>query len=536
MQYKSLFGIIALITLGLVTVAWAAPVDAPSGLIVPAENIKGKYSLSWTGLDIKGVIYILQEATDRNDASGTWSTVYTGTKTKAKASGKLADQTYYYRVKSTMAGHDDSGWVYAADGCAVPILYTATGNSGGTISNGGTNMTVQPGQNRTLVVAPESGYSIASISIDKILQASVPAGSSATINIPVDITIAVKNKHKIKVKFEALSTNSEAYSTADLGGTWYLNGIYTPKNNMEGSHGYDIGTFTYKNDGNFTGVMTDEYGDSWNESGKSTVSADGDVKLWAGQGLNITAAMNAGKNLIIANYQDNNELDIDIFAKAGTNYSTADLEGTWYLRSMFTPKNQTYDNFGYDIGTFVYQSNGTFTGTMTDDQGSSWDENGTSTVNSNGSVNLWVGQGANFTAEMNSSKDVIIANYQDDDEYAFDVFVKKGDNYTNADLAGVWYLRGLCTKRNGLADNFSYDLGTFTYGSDGTFTGTMKDDEGTSWNESGKSNVSANGIVELWVGQGLNFTAAMNASKDVIIANYQDEDEFCFDIFVKKKD
>ena len=100
---------------------------------------------------------------------------------------------------------------------------------------------------------------------------------------------------------------------------------------------------------------------------------------------------------------------------------------------------------------------------MTDDAGSSWAESGTSSVNSDGTVNLWEGTGANFTASMNASKDVIAINYQDTDEYCFDVMVKQGSNYTTADLQGRWHMRGLCTQKNGAADNFGFDFGTLYF-------------------------------------------------------------------------
>ena len=221
-------------------------------------------------------------------------------------------------------------------------------------------------------------------------------------------------------------------------------------------------------------------------------------------------------------------------SEPNTSYANQDIEGTWTLRSLGTQKNGQADNFGYDLGTFTYEADGFFAGTMTDDEGDSWSESGTSTLNTDGTVNLWVGEGLTYPAAMNARKDVIIANYQDENEFALDIFVKQGTDYKTSDLEGTWYFRGLCTQKNGQADNFGYDLGTFTYEADGFFTGTMTDDEDDSWSESGTSTVNADGTVNLWVGEGLTFPAVMNAGKDVIVANYQDENEFCLDIFIKK--
>ena len=41
-------------------------------------------------------------------------------------------------------------------------------------------------------------------------------------------------------------------------------------------------------------------------------------------------------------------------------FSTNDLEGTWYHRSLTTQKNGGTDNFSYDVGTITFQSDGSF--------------------------------------------------------------------------------------------------------------------------------------------------------------------------------
>ena len=324
-----------------------------------------------------------------------------------------------------------------------------------------------------------------------------------------------------------------SYSLSDLEGTWYLRSLSTQKNDQEDNFGFDTGAFTFQSDGSFSGTMTDNEGTSWSESGTGSISEDG-VATWSFDGGGSwSTLMNAGKDVMLGNYQDDDELGLDVFVKKSSSYSTSDLEGTWYFRSLCTQKNGQTDNFGYETGMFTVQGDCSFTGNLTDSDGDSWNENGTISVSGDGVVTWSVDSGGSLSAVINASKDVMVGDYQSPDEFILNVFVKKGSFYSISDLAGTWYLRSLGTQKDDHPDNFGYDTGVFTFQSDGSFTGTMTDNDGTSWSEIGTGSISADGVVTWSFDGGGSWSTVMNTGKDVMPGNYQDDDEFDLDILVR---
>ena len=208
-------------------------------------------------------------------------------------------------------------------------------------------------------------------------------------------------------------------------------------------------------------------------------------------------------------------------------YSTSDLEGTWYMRSIRTQHNGQVDNFGYDIGTFIFQSDGSYSGNLEDQDGTSWTENGNASVAADGVVTLWTGA----DAVMSANRNIILADYSDSDEYDLDVFARQSSlAYSTSDLEGTWRMRSIRTHHNGQLDNFGYDTGTFVFQSDGTYSGNLEDQDGSSWTENGNASVAADGAVTLWTGA----DAVMSADKNVIISDYADGDEYDLDILVRQ--
>ena len=110
------------------------------------------------------------------------------------------------------------------------------------------------------------------------------------------------------------------------------------------------------------------------------------------------------------------------FVREEPSYSTSDLAGTWYVRSIRTQQNDQPDNFGYGTGALTFRTDGQYSGTLTDQDGTSWSESGSASVTPDGEVTLWAGSDAVLSAD----KGVILSNYSDGDEYDLDVVVKKG--------------------------------------------------------------------------------------------------------------
>ncbi|HOH30071.1 MAG TPA: GEVED domain-containing protein, partial [Candidatus Hydrogenedentes bacterium] len=94
------------------------PLIEPAECAVFNEDATGLYTVYWGKSDTQGVTYVLQEATDSLFAEGL-RTVYTGPGFSVRIGGRLNGLTYYYRVKATRNGWDDSVWRDGDNGCAV---------------------------------------------------------------------------------------------------------------------------------------------------------------------------------------------------------------------------------------------------------------------------------------------------------------------------------------------------------------------------------------------------------------------------------
>lgn len=90
---------------------------APTFLTVPETDADGFYTVSWGTSATSGVVYVLEEATDRDFSIP--HTVYSGTGLSTTIDGRSNGVTYYYRVKATLSGYADSVWANSGNGCVV---------------------------------------------------------------------------------------------------------------------------------------------------------------------------------------------------------------------------------------------------------------------------------------------------------------------------------------------------------------------------------------------------------------------------------
>ena len=65
-------------------------------------------------------------------------------------------------------------------------------------------------------------------------------------------------------------------------------------------------------------------------------------------------------------------------------------------------------------------------------------------------------------------------------------------------LDGIWYLRGLCTQKDGQADNFGYDTGIFTFEPHDSLAGVITSYDGNSWSKTGKVIPAKDGSIHMF--------------------------------------
>lgn len=81
----------------------------PKSIVVPATDDDGSYPVAWGTSATEKVFYVLEEANTSNFTTGK-RIAYTGTAKSKVITGRVMGKTYYYRVKATKAGLQDSAW------------------------------------------------------------------------------------------------------------------------------------------------------------------------------------------------------------------------------------------------------------------------------------------------------------------------------------------------------------------------------------------------------------------------------------------
>ncbi|QWV94235.1 hypothetical protein KP004_03310 [Geomonas oryzisoli] len=89
-----------------------------TGLVVPAVDADGNYTVSWGASTVAGVTYVLQEATNATFTAGLRE-AYRGSETGAAITERSVGVTYFYRVRTIKGGYKDSAWKSLATGCKV---------------------------------------------------------------------------------------------------------------------------------------------------------------------------------------------------------------------------------------------------------------------------------------------------------------------------------------------------------------------------------------------------------------------------------
>jgi hypothetical protein len=98
----------------------------PSSIFVPSSDSDGNYTVSWGTSSTSGVTYVLEEATNSGFTSGK-RTAYSGSSTSRNITGRSNGVTYYYRVKATKNGYNNSAWNPGSNGCTVTFPTPTTG-------------------------------------------------------------------------------------------------------------------------------------------------------------------------------------------------------------------------------------------------------------------------------------------------------------------------------------------------------------------------------------------------------------------------
>jgi hypothetical protein len=122
--------------------------NAPASLTVPASNATGSFTVTWSGSNVTGSTYILEQSFN----GGAFTQISSGLSTSATVAVSVVG-SYTYRVKATKAGYAESGYTNGSNPCVVSSVLPQCGapsylnvpvtNTTGTLSInwGGSNVT-----------------------------------------------------------------------------------------------------------------------------------------------------------------------------------------------------------------------------------------------------------------------------------------------------------------------------------------------------------------------------------------------------------
>jgi hypothetical protein len=192
-------------------------------------------------------------------------------------------------------------------------------------------------------------------------------------------------------------------------------------------------------------------------------------------------------------------------------YSLADLEGTWEGNSLASGPGAPW----WERATITIASDGTFTGTTAESDGSSGPISAKFTISSEGIVRLEGSTDADFLCSMGSGKTAIVCTATwttgSPGPTEMKIFTKKAASYSSADLTGKWNINALAS---GPGEPFWF-RGIITIDADGSCSGTATFNDGSSDSFSGTCSISADGIVNLSFVNPSN-RCTLDASKSVM--------------------
>ena len=240
--------------------------------------------------------------------------------------------------------------------------------------------------------------------------------------------------------------------------------------------------------------------------------------------------MSAGKDVIIGSNTGTglnlNGISYAVYVKkADTDYTPADLEGTWHYKELLADTEESAE-VNVDEGSIDLV------------------EEMSATIDSTGIVHIPRDGDTTFHAYMGESKEIIVAatfddvdnDGEEDGAVSLVVFIKTGSDYDyDTDLLGNWYEESIW--HSNPVDDYAIvdEKGELVFGADGAFSGDFIEyPNETTATVSGTAELGAAGAVTLTVEDSV-VEGLMSAGKDVFTA-VDDFDDVGLLVALKKGD
>lgn len=180
---------------------------------------------------------------------------------------------------------------------------------------------------------------------------------------------------------------------------WYEDGIWVANPVSAFGVTNEKALMSFETPDVFTGTWQNPIsGDSWDvDTATATLGAATGIITITGQnteGDDFTGngILSVGTNVFIT-ADDSDDLGLSVVVKRASSYATANLEGTWYYRGIEISLTDSPYSAGIDYGTFTFENDGSFTGSGFDNDGFTWSESGTASIDDDGLVEATLDSG-----------------------------------------------------------------------------------------------------------------------------------------------
>jgi hypothetical protein len=338
--------------------------------------------------------------------------------------------------------------------------------------------------------------------------------------------LASMNACEEEKKAEPDINNPVTYSLTDLGGTWQRHSIIVTGAN----YGFGIYGTILNSQGSTTVHLTLPNGtmDSVMTGQDANLSADGVLTLPSDPATHTYLSTDKSLMVGITKRGTAYTLIFDQKVLAGTLYSSADLEGTWYTHGIIAGGDWTgwthgvsvMDNTGAGISATLVKSDG-YSGTVS---------GGKLNISSDGL--LTIDGFASYNGFMSIDKKLTATNMIDGGGGGGLIIAQKavsGTTYSIADLKGKWQLHDIIVG----SENWT-EHGTMTIDASGNAViSDMVKDSGGSYNDPGSIalQISAEGIVTF----GQDFHGFLSADKKLLIGTKGDDSGNAYSLVALQK-
>lgn len=329
--------------------------------------------------------------------------------------------------------------------------------------------------------------------------------------------------------------NGEVDEGCDFEGTWYGHELISG-DGLQQEPGWSYRTITVDSDGNVTYSGTNHNGQTDSGTMVWPLSINNDGIITNPSNIeddpfsdDLHGVMSNDKKLTIYTQseqpKDQPMLTVGVKREIASNFSNADLEGTWRYHGLISgdAPNQTP---GWYWGEFTFDQNGSLTNAtpITDSLGNSdyTPSDPGFNLSSDGIITI---SGLSGRGVMNDNKDMIVAvttmcpgRNTDVCGYNLGVMVKKsGASFSNTDLTGTWYQHHITSGDFPQLLIWCYSSGIMDNAGNFTFTGACSDGDTT---KSGTFSITNDGIVTI-VGESSSH-GVMSSDKKLIVFTFDD--------------